>query len=224
MVLSAVGLGIEGWCNDVYFGSWATGIGIMRRSDENSIFDYLELVRERPTLFVTSLEDLQSQIWGYLSALRQHKIIEPGPSMGSHFLYYVRERTNWGISKGWAQAIEENIDGFAEQLNTFFTFVDSYRKLVPKKIATATLSVGEHPADKRCGMGEDECLDSPYAVDIMQYYPEPLHFLRFYYDGRIEDGNLLFDSELGHKTTVEDGKRWLNERFGVQPDAWQACD
>jgi hypothetical protein len=50
--------------------------------------------------------DLESQIWGYLTALRNHNIVEPVPSMGRHFLYYVRQKTDWGVSRGWAGAIQ----------------------------------------------------------------------------------------------------------------------
>jgi hypothetical protein len=186
-----------------------------------NIFEYLDLVRERPAMCVQSLDDLESQIWGYLTALRNHNIVEPVPSMGRHFLYYVRQKTDWGVSRGWAYAITQHVDGLSKQLETFFTLADSYRQLTPKKVATAILSTNHNPTGKRRRTGFDGLMEKPCIVDVIQYAPDPLHFLRFHYDDRIEDDDLLFDAELKHSTTVDDGKRWLNDEFGFESNGWQ---
>ncbi len=98
----------------------------------DNIFDYLDRVRERPTMSVQSLEDLQSQVWSYLVCLRNHEIDERVPSMGRHFLYYVRDKTDWGLSRGWAHAIGEHVDGLSQQLETFFHLLTRTVSLFPR--------------------------------------------------------------------------------------------
>ncbi len=104
---------------------------------------------------VQSLEDLQSQVWGYLVCLGNHEIEERVPSMGRHFLCYVRDKTDWGLSRGWAHAIGEHVDGLSQQLETFFSFVDSYRKLIPTIVARAVLTEDHQPTGKRRRCGFD---------------------------------------------------------------------
>lgn len=186
-----------------------------------NIFDYLDRVRKHPTLFVQSLEDLQSQIWGYLVGLRNHKIDEGVPSMGRHFLYYVREKTDWGVCRGWAHAIDENVEGLSKQLETFFSFVDSYRRLIRTTVATAVLTEEHQPTGKRVRCGLDGLIQKPCSVDVVQYKPEPLHFLRFHYADRIEDHDLLFNNELKHETTIADAKRWMADEFGFPLIGWR---
>lgn len=188
---------------------------------EENIFDYLDRVRERPTMCVQSLDDLQSQIWGYVTALQIHEIDEQVPSMGRHFLYYLRDKTDWSLSRGWAYAICQHIDGLPNQLQTFFSFVDTYRTLVPKHLATAVLQDNHKPTGKRRRCGFDGLMDKPRIVEIVQYYPEPLHFLRFRYDDRIEVDDLLFDHEMKHRTTIDDAKRWLFDEFGFDSSDWR---
>ena len=185
-----------------------------------NIFDYLDRVRERPTMFVRSLEDLQSQVWGYLMALRNHEIDEHVPSMGRHFLYYVREKTAWGLSRGWAHAIGEHVDGFSQQLETFFSYVDTFRKLVPTAVARAVLTDDHKPTGKRRRCGFDGLMTKPSAVDVVQYRPEPLHFLRFHFADRTEDDDLLFNHNLQHATTIDDAKLWVHDEFGVDTNCW----
>ncbi len=185
-----------------------------------NIYDYLDLVRERPSMCVTSLEDLQSQVWGYRIALRHHEIDEQVPDMGRHFLYYVRDKTGWGLSRGWAHAIAEHVEGLPNQLETFFSFVDSYRQLVPKTIATAILKDKHKPTGKRVLVGFDRLMEKPHKIEVVQYSPEPLHFLRFHYDDRTENHDLLFNRDFTHVTTIDDAKQWLNEEFGFEEKDW----
>jgi len=64
---------------------------------------------------------------GYGIALKVHGVDErfPFDPVGD-FAVWVRERFGWGMSCGWAHAIEENA-GAEEPLDLFFRLVDEYR-------------------------------------------------------------------------------------------------
>lgn len=57
-------------------------------------------------------------------------------------------------------------------------------------------------------------------IDVVQYAPEPLHFLRFHYDDGPEDQHVLVDNG-SVATSAELARAWVEEEFQVEPIAWR---
>ncbi|RDI31092.1 hypothetical protein DFR72_104429 [Lentzea flaviverrucosa] len=95
----------------------------------------LEQVRLRSGMWVRErqLRDLQATLLGYGIALEVHGIDEPFPFYpGGHFAAWLHERFGWGMSCGWAGAIEE-ISGTEDPLDLFFRLADEYRGHLPAR-------------------------------------------------------------------------------------------
>ena len=190
------------------------------KNETPNFFSWLDEVRESPSQYVQSLAELESMILGYIEALRVHDIVESGPSMGRHFLYWVGFRTRWPMNLGWAHAIEAHVSDQHKQLLKFFRLVDEYRQLTPAVLCTARLTRSHQPTGKRVTIGFDGRMKRPDRVDIVRYVPVPLHFLRFHYpNGNIVDDNLL--GRDGYETMIHDAKRWVRDELQVKRHEWQ---
>jgi hypothetical protein len=189
---------------------------------EVNIFTYLDEMRDRPTMYVRSLLDLEAQIYGYYAALKNHRVVESGPSMTHHFLVWGYFRKHWSTCAfGWARAIESRISSLDEQLRKFFALVDEYRQLRPTPLCSVRLKRHHVPTGKRVVIGLGGRMEKPCRVEIFRYKPEPLHFLRFHYGNRIEDDWLLMKSDGTNNTTLGDAKRWVRDELQVKRDEWQ---
>ncbi len=142
------------------------------------VYTWLDLIRKRPRMYINSLQDLQSQLDGYYSALYNHHIIEPVPQMSHHFLTWVYYRTEWGTSCGWAVSPQDNSQSVAniiifsdldEQLAKFFELMDEYRQLKPTVLRSAHLTMHHKPTGKRVVSGIGEKIEKPNRVDIVRY-------------------------------------------------------
>ena len=192
------------------------------KNGDSNVFTWLDQVRERPSMWAQTLRDLESQVWGYSWALRNHRIVEPVPSMTRHFLYWVHYRTGWSTSAGWAIAIEAHVSDPKKRFAKFFRLVDEYRQLVPTALYTVRLTKPHQPTGKRVVIGFDGRMETPRRVDILRYAPEPFHFLRFHYPKWIEDWSLLTTSDMSIKTTVSHAKRWVRDELQVKDNEWQS--
>ena len=185
------------------------------------VFDWLDRVRARPGMYVgdaTAVRDLESLVHGYYSALHVHGLVEPVPSMDRHFSTWLRIRRKWSLSCGWGLAIEEHSKP-GQALINFFRLTDQYRRLAPVSVASARLGARHRPTGKRCRIGVDGRIARPTKIDVIQYQPEPIHFLRFHYGRRIEDQPTLFENGCD-KTSLNDAKTWVQDEFRVNASEW----
>lgn len=181
------------------------------------VFAWLDRVRARPGMYVdenSPVRGLEALIHGYYTALSVHGIVESVPAMTNHFSTWLRRRTGWSLSRGWGAAIEENATR-RDALATFFSYVDAYRRLVPVVVSTVTLGERHRPTGKRVKIGHDGLIDRPDAVDVVQYRPEPIHFLRFHYGTFVADQHTLYTSTGSDETTVADAQAWVEDELQV---------
>jgi hypothetical protein len=193
---------------------------------DRNVFDWLEGVRARPDMYVgdEGLSVLETLLHGYYAALHTHGIVEGVPSMGHHFLDWLYHGTGWSCSCGWAYAITMRYPDRDEALAVFFGFVDAYRLLRPTRLCTVELGPDHEPTGRRVVIGMDGRMEKPLRVDVIRYLPEPLHFLRFHYEGRVEDDNLLMTGTGDHGTTIDYAKRWVLDELQVGLGSWKRVD
>lgn len=188
-----------------------------------NVFDWLDHVRNRPEMWLRqrSLTELQSLVWGYYTGLSVHGILEPVPSMNRNFMFWLHYRTTWSCSGGWALAINERYSDADEAFAVFFKWADEYRRLKPATLRTVRLAARHNPTGHRMRSGLDGLMEKPQRVDIVRYRPEPLHFLRFYYPDRVEDGDLLMTGNGDYATTIRYAKLWVRDELQVELAAWR---
>ena len=167
-----------------------------------------------------SLRDLETLVWGYHSALRVHHLDEGVPEMSRHFSSWLHLRKRWSLSQGWARAIEEHAKEGQEPLDVFFQLVEKYRTLRLRVLCRATLGPQHRPTGKRFVIGLDGRVEPPLEIDVVQYHPESLHFLRFHYPEGTENQDILITSTGEEATTVDDARRWAEDEFQIEPAEW----
>lgn len=189
----------------------------------DNVFHLLDLMRLRPGMFVRdgSLRELQTLLAGYDTALDTHGVDEGVPRM-SHFSGWLRYKTDWPLALGWATAIEHNLVDGESALETFFRLTDEYRKLRPTVLCSATLGPQHAATGRRIVIGMNSRQPTPMAVDVIQYRPEPLHFLRFHYPDGPEIRSILMDNTGSHASTAEFARQWVEEEFQVLPEEWRS--
>lgn len=190
---------------------------------EQNVFEWLDFIRIRPGMHLRngSLHDLESLLGGYYGGLYVHGVIEQVPQMTRHFLDWLYHRTRWSCCQGWAVAIEEHHPMPKDALAAFFAFVDAYRNLKPTAICTVSLGPGHNPTGKRVVYGLAGRMEKPLRVDVMQYQPEPLHFLRLQYPDRTEYGDLLYTEAGDFRTSVRLCQEWVKDELRVPFSAWK---
>jgi len=192
------------------------------RTPEN-VFGWLDEIQQRPGMYLGAtskpLEDLQTLVHGYYSALSVHGLIENVPSM-LHFSTWLYDRTRWSVSCGWAHAIASHSE-HQSALGTFFSLISEFRTLRPTTLSFARLSERHQPTGVRTPIGFGGRVSRPDRVDVVQYAPEAIHFLRFHYGQRVVDQHPLYTSNGSHSTNLEFAKRWVHEEFSVQLSDWQ---
>jgi len=195
----------------------------LSKNPEN-VFGWLDEIQQRPGMYLgdTSrpLEDLQCLVHGYTAALCVHGVVENVPSM-AHFSTWLRHKTGWSTSRGWAHALANHAKQDST-LATFFSLVAEFRELVPTTLTAVLLSELNQPTGKRAKIGFDSRIPRPDKVDVVRYVPEPIHFLRFHYGPRLLDQHTLYTSEGSDSTTVEVAKEWVHDEFSVKPSDWPA--
>ncbi|MGW4211562.1 hypothetical protein ACWEIJ_26450 [Lentzea sp. NPDC004789] len=98
-------------------------------SEHADVYGLLQEIRLRPGMWIREgrLPELETTLRGYGMALEVHGIGEQFP-FGAHgaFNDWLAARFGWGMSCGWAHAIEQNA-GPEDPLELFFRLVDEYR-------------------------------------------------------------------------------------------------
>ncbi len=191
---------------------------------ERNIYSLLESIEKRPGMFIQneSLQELSLLIWGYYSALHIHNLFENVPSMDRHFMGWLRYRTDWSCCAGWAFEIEQSVAEDEKPIDLFFFFVKEYRKLIPKLRSVVKLSPQHNPTGKRRTTGDLKLMEKPISIEIFQYDPEPLHFLKFIYEDKVDIKDELLESRIGKfETSIKNAKSWARDEFQVKFDEWQ---
>src|SRR4051812_35857976 len=77
-------------------------------SECSDVYDVLrDNIQLRPGMWVRSLRELEIMLWGYGVALEVHGVAEPDLFSSGEFSEWLRKRFGWGMSLGWAYAIEK---------------------------------------------------------------------------------------------------------------------
>ncbi|MEV6103055.1 hypothetical protein [Nocardia sp. NPDC051981] len=100
-------------------------------ADCRDVYDLLDhSVRRRPLAWARggSLQELQAILVGYSVALEVHSIPEEfalGPI--GPFARWLESKYGWGMSLGWATAIEQHLCDGETATDVFFRLLDEYR-------------------------------------------------------------------------------------------------
>lgn len=181
-----------------------------------SIYDLIDRIEQYTSMFIPdkSLESLLTYLNGYSTCLEVHRMVEVDVPDFNHFGDWLNNHFDWNLSYGWAKAINEHIDNENERLPKFFSLVVEFRKLQPEVVKSVTLGSKNMPTGKRYLVGDGTLMDKPEKIEIIQYSPEQLFFLRFFYEaGSVNDKN-LFISE-------SDARSWVEDEFLVEPGSWE---
>jgi len=101
-----------------------------------SVFDLLDDVRKRPSMFVgwdewerrRQLEALESMLFGYQRAVVQHGLDDPGRALLTGFGDYLQARFGWSMSCGPIGAILEHSPTEQEAWTRFWVLLDDYKR------------------------------------------------------------------------------------------------
>ncbi len=96
------------------------------------IYDLLDQIKERPSMFVTdhSLEQLSMMLHGYEACLWSHDLeedVEGRPFHTATFNDWLADEKGWATECGFAHAIGHEVPEAAEALALFFTLLEAYR-------------------------------------------------------------------------------------------------
>ena len=103
-----------------------------------SVFDLLEEIRKRPTMYVgydeskraMQLQTVETLVNGYQLALRNHNIKEPVSDFNREFARYLLKTKGWCDSCGPVVAIREAAKSDEEAWELFWKLVDEFRSTV----------------------------------------------------------------------------------------------
>jgi hypothetical protein len=194
------------------------------RADERNVFDWLDGVRARPSMYVhvddRPLQELELLVYGYYAALNMHGLVEPVPHMTHHFLIWLHEDTGWSTCKGWADAIGSHLQGRAP-LDRFFQLVDRYRVLVPE-IRAVGVPVRARRRGREPTKQARSVTEQPSRLEIVRYRPTKLHFLRRWHGMRAVNEWIFMDGQGNHAISLAKAKRLAVDIFPDQEFVWQA--
>lgn len=177
-----------------------------------NVFDYLDAARRLDTGH--SLRELQHLLEGYDCALHVHALDEQVPSM-RHFFAWLQHRVDWApATGGWAEALLKHAGTESAARQEFFSLVDDYRQLRPTVIARVALT-------ERHGSGP-RGVPPPRRLELVQYAPEPLVFLRLHYARHFVDEQHAPEPGGAYRGwSVARAQAWAQEQLGVAPGEWE---
>jgi hypothetical protein len=192
---------------------------VARDSRTPNIFAWLDDVRARPGLFVGAserpLDVLELMVWGYYTALSARGIVEPVPEMKRHFSDWLRHRTGWSCSCGWAEAIASHARK-RPHFDVFYDLVDKYRGLVPVSVLRAPVLRQSASSLPYPGWS----LSPPRHVELVRYTPTRFYFFRFVGTRWNHNAEILMTSDGSHDTSPAFARRYALEHFGIVPGSW----
>lgn len=103
-----------------------------------SVFDALDEIRKRPSMFLggdeshrsQQLQNLEQLLSGYSIALRLHEIQEPVADFVRDFGAFIWKEKGWSVSCGPVAAVREVTKTDQEAWNLFWTLVDEFHETV----------------------------------------------------------------------------------------------
>lgn len=187
-----------------------------------SVFEWLDEVRKRPSMFVgdkvSALTVIAGYLYGYYVAMDIHGILEPGPRLAQeHFSTWLRLRGYREFASGWASVLQDAHGSAA--FDKFFELADEYRTVSPRMMARVTLTERHAPTGKRVRYGMNGRMERPDRVEIIRYVPEPMHILRFHYGSRFVE-HPLHGPNVDPVTVLDDAFAWVTDELGVTQDEW----
>ncbi|MCP3142703.1 hypothetical protein [Pyxidicoccus xibeiensis] len=186
----------------------------------STLFEWLDEVRRRPSMYFATLRDLQMLVDGYSTALWVHSVDEGFALDSRHFGAWLRLRRGWSLSCGWAAAVTSNSRSEADAAQTFFALLDEFRELRPTVRARVRMKKHHQATGRHAVIGFGGRLEVPRVIEVVQYAPEPLYFLRFHHAKRRVDMDVLHDNGA-NATSLRFAKQWVEEEFQVRADEWE---
>lgn len=106
-----------------------------------TVFDYLDEVRKRPSMYVglddrhrrRQLQNLELLLNGYATALDYHHVQEPVADFVHEFSEYLRRTRDWSLSCGPTAAIFDATANQQEAWDLFWKLVDEFRATMPSE-------------------------------------------------------------------------------------------
>jgi hypothetical protein len=101
-------------------------------SKNGNIYDWLDQVRKRPSMYFRDEEDklatLEKMVFGYYAALFEHGIKETVPRLDrSHFAEWLGENAKISSALGWCYIINQMHPNPEEAFDKFFEYIEEYR-------------------------------------------------------------------------------------------------
>ena len=170
--------------------------------ERKNIFDLIDIIKEHISMFIPdkSIKSLSTYLAGYESCLKLHSIVEKGVPLFKHFGEWLKTKFDWNLSYGWAHAITENTEEQQVPLQKFYSLVNEFRKLQLEVVLTMKFPSNQKIIPIIQTKKDENLILSPKKIQIIQYIPENLFFLRFLYTEKQEDDRDLFHS-------IEEAKR-----------------
>lgn len=106
-----------------------------------SVFDLLEQIEKRPSMFVGGapdeyagrLDEIETLLAGYAMAVRLHGLKEPLEDFQRAFSDYLQKRFKWGLEVGFASAIRKASKDDKDAWRRFWVLTKDFRKTVTSK-------------------------------------------------------------------------------------------
>ncbi len=187
-----------------------------------NIYDWLDHAKKLPAMFFRDLDDLQSRIGGYYTALQIHNITEDLPSLTTGcFSIWLQEKTGWSMCGGWKVAFDEHVSDEKEKIERFFEFIDEYQTITPTEIGRVSLNENNRPTGQRVKYGCNGLMEQPNTIIAINYSPTHLNHMRFLYGDRTEDDFFLMLTNGSYQTTLSDLMEWAYDEFRVEKSQWE---
>lgn len=185
-----------------------------------TVFALLDLVRERPKMYVGAtthpLSELEMFLYGYYAALGVHGIVESVPEMTNHFSTWLYSTRGWSGSYGWAAAIRSHARK-RDELELFFELVEAYRTLIPTTVCTGKPG---RPSSVNKAL-QQSITEQPTRIEIVRYKPTRLHFLRLWRRNRANNDWILMTGKGSHETNLAFAKRSAEKMIVGRTLVWR---
>ena len=93
-----------------------------------NIFDLIDKIEGRTSMWIPdkSIESLSNLLFGYLTCLKIHGIIEKIVPDFNYFSDWLKQEFDWNLVYGWGYAIKNNCTDSEDPLTRFFSLVKGF--------------------------------------------------------------------------------------------------